>query len=151
MIESDDFVLFTCVSFTWYVALQGEYIRTFLPVDVSSETKFRNDLESPLAQGDAVPRPDTHVSPVKPLHAGGAGRAGVHLGSFLCAAERSLSAAASRDPRCVLIHIERATTSEWPDASLRRELEPNPPVLGGGESGGNPITSSNGRELSVRD
>ena len=49
---------------------------------MSRETKFRNDLESPLAQGDAVLRPDTHVSPVKPLHAGGAGRAAVHLGTF---------------------------------------------------------------------
>ena len=69
------------MSFTWYAALQGEYIRAFLPVYVSRETKFRDDLESPLAQGDAVLRPDTHVSPVKPLHAGGAGRAVVHLGT----------------------------------------------------------------------
>lgn len=70
------------MSFTWYIALQGEYIRTFLPVYVPRETKFRNDLESPLAQGDAVLRPETHVSPVKPLHAGGARRAAVHLGTF---------------------------------------------------------------------
>lgn len=68
------------MSFTWYVALQGKYVRTFLRVDVSRETKVRNDLESPLAQGDAVLLPETHVSPVKPLHAGGAGRAVVHLG-----------------------------------------------------------------------
>lgn len=81
----NDFIAFTCVSFTWYVALQGKYIRAFLPVYVSRETKFRHDLESPLAQGDAVLRPDTHVSPVKPLHAGGAGRAVVHLGTFVYA------------------------------------------------------------------
>lgn len=70
------------MSFTWYVALKGEYIRTFLPVYVSRETKFRNDLESPLAQSDTVIRPNIHVSPVKPLHAGGAGRAAVHLETF---------------------------------------------------------------------
>lgn len=108
------------MSFTWYIALQGEYIRTFLPVYVPRETKFRNDLESPLAQGDAVLRPETHVSPVKPLHAGGARRAAVHLGTFsflfLCAAECSLSAGDSWEARCVLIHIQCATRSDWPGA-----------------------------------
>lgn len=116
---NNDFILFTCVSFTWYVALQWKYIRTFLPVDVSRETKFRDNLESPLAQGDAVLRPDAHVSPVKPLHAGGAGRAAVHLGTCwvrLRAAELSLSAVDSREARCVLIHIQRAARSDWPDA-----------------------------------
>lgn len=61
------YVLFTCIPFTWYVALQGENIRAFLPVDMPRETKFRNDLEGPLAQADAILCPDTHVSPVKPL------------------------------------------------------------------------------------
>lgn len=83
--ENQDFIAFTCVSFTWYVALQGKNIRTFLPVYVSRETKFRDDFESPLAQGDGVLRPDTHVSPVKPLHAGGARRAVIHLGTFFYA------------------------------------------------------------------
>lgn len=107
------------MSFTWYMALQGEYIRTFLPVYVSREAKFRHDLESPLAQGDAVLCPKTHVSPVKPLHAGGARRA-VHLSTYLCAAECSLSAGDSREARCVLIHIQCATRDDWPGArSLR--------------------------------
>lgn len=112
--KNNDFVPFTCVSFTWYVALQREYIRAFLPVNVPRETKFRNDLESPLAQGDAVLRPDTHVSPVKPLHAGGARRAAVHLdASVLCATAAGDS---SREARCVLIHIQCAPRNDWPCA-----------------------------------
>lgn len=109
-------MLFTCVSFTWYIALQGEYIRTFLPVNVSREAKFRNDLESPLAQGDAVLRPKTHVSSVKPLHARGAGGVAIHLGTRLSAAESSRSAGESGEPRRVLIHIQCATGDEWPSA-----------------------------------
>lgn len=106
----------TCVSFTWYIALQGEYIRTFLPVYVPRETKFCNDLESPLAQGDAVLRPETHVSSVKPLHARGAGGVAIHLGTRLCAAECSRSAGESEEARRVPIHIQCATRDECPSA-----------------------------------
>lgn len=111
------------MSFTWYVALQREDVRAFLPVHVSRETKFRHDLKSPLAQSDAVLRPETHVSPVKPLHAGGARRTAVHLdacGVFSRAAECSRRAADSGEARCVLIHIQCATRSDWHGArSLR--------------------------------
>lgn len=98
------------MSFTWYAALQGEDVRAFLPVHVPRETKFRDDLESPLAQGDAVLHPDAHVSPVKPLHSGGSWGSAVHRCVFLSAAESSLSA------QRVLIHIQRATRSDWPGA-----------------------------------
>lgn len=112
------FMEFTCVSFTLYVALQRENIRAFLPVYVSRQTKFCDDLESPLAQSDAVLRPDAHVSPVKPLHAGGAGRAAVHLGTF-CAprsAECPLETAGRRAASSVI--SKRATTrSDWSHAS----------------------------------
>lgn len=111
------------MSFTWYVALQREDVRAFLPVHVSRETKFRHDLESPLAQGDAVLRPETHVSPVKPLHAGGARRTAVHLdapGVVSRTAECSRCAADGGEARCVLIHIQCATRSDWHGArSLR--------------------------------
>lgn len=105
-------ILFTCVSFTWYVALQGENIRAFLPVHVPREAKFRHDLESPLAQGDAVLRPDTHVSPVKPLHAGGARRASVHGCSCVCAGgsgETHITTGA---------HREAATARRAPSAAI---------------------------------
>lgn len=46
---------------------------------MSREAELRHDLQRPLAQGDAVVRSETHVSPVKPLHAGGPRGAAVHL------------------------------------------------------------------------
>lgn len=98
------------MTFTWYVALQGKYIRTFLPVYVPRKTKFRNDLESPLAQGDAVLCPDTHVSPVKPLDAGGAGRTVVHLGTFYA----PQSAACPRE-------TVRRRAASWSISSAQRE------------------------------
>lgn len=82
--KGNELIAFTCVSVTWYAAaLQGENIRTFLTVHMSGEAKVRHNLQSPLAQRDAVPVADAHVSSVKPLYArggrGGAGAAGVHL------------------------------------------------------------------------
>lgn len=135
------FTEFTCASFTLYVALQRENIRAFLPVDVSRQTKFRDDLESPLAQSDAVVRPGAHVSPVKPLHAGRAGRAAVHLGTFY--APRSAACpleTAGRRAASSFISKRATTRSDWPHAffspqspldfeeQLRRGVtESNPP------------------------
>lgn len=134
MRENNNFIPFTCVSFTWYVALQGEYIRTFLPVHVSRETKFGNNLESPLAQADAVRRPETHASPLNALHARGARRKAVHLGTVvLCcvrAAECSLSAGDSREARRVLIHNRCATTGDWPGALAALQSRVGVQVLG---------------------
>ena len=75
------------MSFTGRTALQREYIRTFLPVDVSREAKFGDDLEGLLAQANAVLRAHGHVFPVKPLHVdrgrGSGGTRAVHLEHFL--------------------------------------------------------------------
>lgn len=53
---------------------------------MAREAEFRYDLQRPLAQGDAVVRAETHVSPVKPLHAGGPRGAAVHLDGRSCVA-----------------------------------------------------------------
>lgn len=71
------------MSSTWNAAPQRKHVPAFVPVDVVRPAKFPNDLDGlqALLRGEVL-RAEFHVSPVKPLHARGAGRAAVHLDTW---------------------------------------------------------------------